>query len=245
VVECGFCGSAVPAESRFCLECGRPLAEGAAPAARRDWRHTDLTAIGLGLLVVLGLVLVLVGVVVIGVVLIAVGVLGLLVSRALERREAGRALGIVRARALAARDAMAARSREQVEIFRARRELADLHAQRGRGYHDLGRAVFHGDENGKEAAEAALAAVFARIQEKEAEIETLRLQTEERVQRAHAQASPTVRMSEPYPPPEVVPPSEPAIPEPYPPPDEGTPPEPAPTPAPGEPTPGPEQPSPP
>src|SRR5204862_1535732 len=102
--------------------------------------------------------------------------------------------------------------------------------------HELGRAVFYGDEAGKESARAGADELTARIREKETEIETLRQQTDERVERAQAQGRPTVRLETP---------PEPArIPEPYPP-DEITPPEPAPTPAPGEPTPGPEEPAPP
>src|SRR5204862_116635 len=66
-----------------------------------------------------------------------------------DRLDASRTISVARARTQAVREAMAARSREQVEVFRARRELAELDARRANAFHELGRAVFYGDEAGK------------------------------------------------------------------------------------------------
>lgn len=142
----------------------------------------------------------------------------------------------IRARAAAARDSVAVRGRGQVEVFRARRELADLEAERGRLFLELGRAVYGEDEAGRTAARAALDGVVERVRAKEAEIATLMRETEERVQRVHGSVQPT----------EIIegeaPPEPPRIPEPWPPPDEGDIPEP---PQPGpEPAPAPQEPEP-
>jgi signal transduction histidine kinase len=139
----------------------------------------------------------------------------------------------MRLRAGTMRESVTVRSRGQVEVFRARRELAELEAERGRLFHELGRAVYEEDEAGKQAARTAVAAVIERIETKETEIATLIRETEERVRRVQATE---VRDEQP---------PEPArVPEPWPPPDEGDIPEP-PQPGPGEPTPGPSEPAPP
>jgi hypothetical protein len=132
------------------------------------------------------------------------------------------ALVHLRARASATREAMAARSREQVALFRARRELADLESERWRLYRDLGYAVYVGDESGIEPTKAALDAVGERIAGKEAEVQALREETERRIDRAQLEVRPTERMEAP---PEPAP-----VPEPWPPPDEGETPDPVPSP---------------
>jgi hypothetical protein len=133
----------------------------------------------------------------------------------------------------ASRAALAARSRGQLELFRARRERAELEAERTRGFQRLGRAVYGDDKAGTKAAREELDGITDRITEKEAEIETMVKEIDRRVQRAQAGGSPTERLEVP----------EPArVPEPWPPPDEGTPPTPEPEPPPPEPPPEPEHP---
>jgi hypothetical protein len=143
----------------------------------------------------------------------------------------------IRARAAATRESFTVRGRGQVDVFRARRELADLEAERARLFLELGRAVYGEDEEGRTAARTALDGVVERTQAKEAEIATLMRETEERVRRVQDSVQPT----------EVVhgemPPEPPRIPEPWPPPDEADIPEP-PQPGPDEPAPGPEEPEP-
>jgi hypothetical protein len=155
-------------------------------------------------------------------------------SRAEERRAARYALAGLGARFSASRDSIAARSRGQIDLFRARRDRADLEGERARALQGLGHAVFYEDETGIVSSNAAVQEVVDKIAAKEAEIQTLIDKTEERVQRAQAGVRPTERLEAP---------PEPArVPEPWPPPDEGDPPEPAvvPEPSPDQPVPEPE-----
>ena len=189
--ECANCGATVPAGSRFCAECGRPL------AVEGGGRRRPSLA-GLLVLVALAAVAGVAGFVLRewawGVALLLLAGIVLLGRREVERRRAARPAASLRARATAAREAMAARSREQVELFRARRELAELDAQRGRAFHELGRASFYGDDDAAEAARSAIATVLQRMRDKEREIEALRELTERRVERAQLPVQPTQRL---------------------------------------------------
>lgn len=153
-----------------------------------------------------------------------------------DRSAAARVLADFRGRFAVTRESVALRSRGQMGVFRARRELAELLSEKDRIFCELGEAVYSGDEKGMKAARTAVDAVVGRIREKEAEIETLIRKTEALIQRVQAPVQETVKLEAP---------PEPArVPEPWPPPDEGDIPEP-PQPAPGEPAPGPEEPAPP
>ena len=111
-------------------------------------------------------------------------------TRAEERRAAKYALGGLGARFSASRDSIAARSRGQIDLFRARRERADLEGERTRALQKLGHAVFYEDETGIESSRAAVQEVVDKITAKEAEIQTLIDRTDERVQRAQAGVRP-------------------------------------------------------
>ena len=107
----------------------------------------------------------------------------------------------------------------------ARPERAELDAERNRCYAHLGRAVFEGDETGREATTTALATIVERSERKEAEIHSLIQDIDERVRRAQAGVAPTKQLEAEAPP-------EPArVPEPSP---GGPPPEPEPAPVPQE-----------
>lgn len=240
-VDCANCGATVAATSRFCPECGRPLAAGAPPTAvydappRRRWPPDPLLAVVV-LVAAGGIILLVGGEWAWGLVVLLLAGLVFLSQREVERRAAARTLAALGARVSAQRDVLSARSRGQLELFRARRELAELEAERARCYAELGRAVWEEDETGMEAAKKALGGLVEQIQGKEAEIETLIAQMDERVRRAQAGVAPTELLEAP---------PEPArVPEPWPPPDEGEPPEPAivPEPSPGDLPPEPEHP---
>jgi hypothetical protein len=162
-----------------------------------------------------------------------------LATRESERRAAAYALGGLQARFSARRDTLAARSRGQIDLFRARRERAELEGARVKALQRLGHVVFYEEKAGIKEARAAVQEVVDRITEKEAEIQALIERTDKRVERAQAGVKPTEKLEAP---------PEPArIPEPWPPPDEGDPPEPAivPEPSPDQPVPEPELPPPP
>ena len=149
-----------------------------------------------------------------------------LTQREAERRAAKHALLGVRERFFATRASVAARSRGQLDLFRARRERAELEAEKGRALHRLGHAVFYGDKEGTKSAKAEAQAVVDRIADKEAEIETLIREIDARVRRAHVNVRPTEQLKAEQPPEPV------RIPEPWPPPDEADRPEPTPPPDP-------------
>jgi predicted nucleic acid-binding Zn ribbon protein len=215
-VDCVNCGTAVPRESRFCPECGHPLHQASEQSPRRRyWTPPDIA-------LTIGIVAGVIGVVLLGAQLWLWAALALLLSGVvlLYRWEAGRrGAGLALSRIGAHRELVAARSRGQLELFRRRRDLAELQAERSRGYHELGRATHLGDGAAAGAARAQLDDVAVRIQAKEAEINALAHEVEERVRRVQAQSAPTRQMEAPL---------EPArVPEPSPPLDEGNPPEPA------------------
>src|SRR5215218_10518439 len=117
--DCPNCGTAVPAESRFCPECGRPQTadEGATVVrAHRRWPPDPVMVVVV--LVAIGAIILLAG----GVwawglvALLGAGIL-FLSQREAERRAARYALAGFRERVFAMRSAFAARSRGQVELF--------------------------------------------------------------------------------------------------------------------------------
>ena len=232
--ECPTCGAAVAAETPFCSECGspNPSPQGIETRLRTYWSAPDL-----GLLA--GVIVAAVGIVLLGAQawLWALLALGLAAGIIVLRVEAGRrATGAAVARVSAQRRVVGARSRGQIELFRLRRELAELQAERSRAYQELGRATHEGDSDGASRATARVDSVSARIATKEAEVEALLGEMEQRVRQAQAEVTPTSRLEAP---------PEPArVPEPFPPPDEGNPPEPAhvPEPSPDDPVPEPEPP---
>ena len=167
-----------------------------APPRRRLWPPDPLVLVVIALAIG-GIILLVGGEWAWGLVAILFAGIVFLSQREAERRAARYALGTFLARFSATSEALAARSRGQLDVFRARRELAELQAERARGFHQLGQAVFLDDKAGKTAARESLDAIVERIAEKEAEIGTLVRQTEERVQRAQAGVVPTVRMEPP------------------------------------------------
>ena len=254
VVDCANCGSAVPARSRFCPECGRPLEDartisGDEPPTRRVWPPEW----GLAAVVVLtaaGVVLLGAQIWIWGITLLLVAAAIFVVQRETERRAGRVVLGNVRSRLAAHRELVSARSRGQIDLFRLRRELAELQAEQSRGYHELGRAEYVRDRDAVQAARTHLDDVNERLAAKEAEVQVLLSEMQERVRRVQAQVAPTEkleaegppRIPEPYPPPdEGSPPEPPRIPEPEPDPVPEPSPEPVPEPFPGEPAPEPEQ----
>jgi hypothetical protein len=227
----------VPAGSRFCPECGRQLAEGGEtlvrPASHRLWPPDPFIVISGSL--VLGAIVLFVGQIwAWGVVALLAAVVVFLGARTEERRAARYALGSLGARFSAGRVSITARSRGQIDLFRVRRDRAELEGERTRALQRLGHAAFYEDEKGVESAREGVQEVVDKIAARNAEVQALIERTEERVQRAQAGVRQTEKLESP---------PEPArVPEPWPPPDEGEPPQPAevPEPSPDDPAPEPE-----
>lgn len=243
MADCPNCGAGVPEESKFCPECGRPLTAEASEAGtavydvprRRLWPPDPLVLVVV-LIAAGGVILLVGGRWAWGLAVLLLAGLVFLSQREVERRAARASLGALRERFSAHRDVITVRSRGQLELFRARRELAELEARRARGFQELGRAVFEEDKTGIEAAKTALGETAGLIEGKEAEIQALLEHIDARVREAQSGVQATEKMEAP---------PEPArVPEPWPPPDEGDPPAPAPVPepSPADPSPAPEQP---
>jgi hypothetical protein len=160
-------------------------------------------------------------------------------------RTSAAALDTLRARAAAAGEMLAARSRADREVRALRRELAFLAGSRQQLLLALGNAAYRGDDGAAADARRELEALDARAQELDARVREVVEEAQQRIGKARLEVQPTEMMDvvpEPYPPPdEGTPPAPAPVPEPYPPPDEGTPPAPEPVPEPGPGTPPPDQ----
>jgi zinc ribbon protein len=247
MASCPNCGRRLPKESRFCPECGQPVGEsetkvqelppeetGPVPVtiARSERRYygvppTALAAVLAVLAVAAAVVLFATGHWPIGLVVLGVGVLLLLV---------GVETGAFRDRAGVAADSVATRGRATTRVFALRRELRKLAVLRGRLLFELGDAVYRGDEQATDAARRRLEELDEAWRQKEAEMQTVVVNAQDRLHRRRLEVQPTEMVElpdEPAAPGEQDPVGPAVIPEQYPPPDEGDPPQPAIIPEPG------------
>jgi len=154
--------------------------------------------------------------------LILLGVAVLLVLVSVET-------GAFRDRAGVAADSFATRGRAARRMLALRRELKRDAAVRARLLFELGDAVYRGDEQATEAARGRVVELDELARQREAEMQTVIAQAQDRLHRRRLEVQPTEMVElpdEPAPPGEQEP-GPAVIPEPYPPPDEGNPPEPA------------------
>ena len=178
--------------------------------------------------------------------LIALGVSVLLVIVFLEAarrkpdgavaRSTADALDGFRARAGVAADSLATRGRAARRLLALRRELQRMGALRARLLFELGDAVYRGDDQGTGRARGQLRELDELAALREAEMEAVMAQTQERLERRRLEVQATEMVElpdQPAQPGEGSPGGPAIIPEPYPPPDEGNPPEPAIMPEPG------------
>jgi outer membrane biosynthesis protein TonB len=137
-------------------------------------------------------------------------------------------------------ESVTVQSSARAALFRQRRELAELMAQRAESARILGENVYAGDEEGTESARANLAELDGLVRAKEDEMKQTAADAMERIQRAQLQVQPTEieppapapePFPEPSPPPQPVPVPEP-VPEPSEPPGPAHVPEPGPVPSP-------------
>jgi hypothetical protein len=216
--SCEKCGSALPEGSRFCPECGSRVGAGSGETAVEELPPDETGPVPV------------------------------------EHETARpRYFGVFRpAKALApvfrvlrettgyAVESVTVHSTARVELYRLRRELADLLAQRAESARLLGEAVYAGDEEGTETARERMAELDGLVSAKEEEMERTAADALERIQRAQLQVQPTQieppapspdPFPEPSPPPQPVPVPEPT-PEPSEPPGPAHVPEPTPAPSP-------------
>jgi hypothetical protein len=174
-----------------------------------------------------------------GLILLGVSVLLVLVFLEAARRKpdgavarsTAEALDGFRARAGVAADSLATRGMAARRVLALRRELQRMAQFRARLLFELGDAVYRGDEQATETAREQVLELDELARQREAEMEGVVAQAQERLRRRRLEVQPTEMVElpeDPSPQPGEVDPPQPAvIPEPYPPPDEGTPPEPA------------------
>jgi chorismate mutase len=264
--SCANCGSRLPKRSRFCPECGtRVGASGETAVEELPTEETGQVPITVATAtphffgvtppaavlalaaasLALAILLLATGHPIVGGILLGVAILlGLFFAGLVRRlpdtavaRVSSGAVGAVRARAGLAMEAVAVHSTARVELFRLRRELAHLSAERAECASALGEAVYAHDATTSESARERMAELDGLISAKEGEMEQTAAGAVERIQRARLQVQPTqIETPEPPPPPEPYPPpTEPPapVPVPEPVPEPSPPPGPVPIPEPG------------
>jgi hypothetical protein len=274
--SCANCGAALAKDGRFCPECGvrtsaandvtaveevPPDETGQAPVSRVAVapRYFGVAPpLALFAIAVASLVLAIVvfvgGNVIAGVLLLVAALLFSALFVAVARRlpDTGvsrltsRALEEIRDRAGFAIEAVSVHSSARVDLFRLRRELSELVAQRAEAARALGEAVYGGAEDEVESARQRMSELDQALADKESEMTTVAATANERIQRAQLQVQPTAVVEPPQIPEPMPVPSEPpqpvTIPEPSPLPSEPPVPVPSPDPIP---EPSPPQPEPP
>jgi zinc-ribbon domain len=251
--SCANCGARLPKRSRFCPECGTrvgfgpdettleeltphetgpgpvevstvtPRFFGVTPPSAVLALAAATLAVGIAMLATGDLI---VGGALLGVAIV-LGIFFVSLARRLPDEAVSRfsrhAFRSVRGRAGFAVESLAAHSSARVELFRLRRELAEVLARRAECARVLGEAVYAGDEGGTESARAQMAELDGLVSAKEDEMEQTAAGALERIQRAQLQVQPT-QVEPPTPPPEPYP-------EPSPPPQPVPVPEPTPEPS--------------
>lgn len=245
--ECHNCGSRLTKKARFCPECGArvgasdqetavqelpPEETGPVPVevttvAPRFFGVTPPAAV-LALAaasLALAILLLVTGHAVLGGVLLVVAGLLFLIFASLARRLPDTAVSrvsfgaasAVKARAGSAVETLTVHSTVRVELFRLRRELQDLLAQRADSARLFGEAVYADDPEASDPARARMAELDGLIAAKEEQMQKTAEGAMERIERAQLQVQPTMVEAPEPPSPEPFPsPSEPPVPTPIP-----------------------------
>jgi len=277
--NCANCGARLPKGGRFCPECGvrtsvanevtaveeiPPEETGSVPvhkvaaSPRYFGIAPPLALFALAVASLVAAIIVFVaGNAIAGALLLAAAVLFSALFVAASRRlpenavaRVGRHLvESIRARTGFAVEAVSVHSSARIELFRLRRELADLVAERAEAARVLGEAVYRGAEAEAEveAGRNRMSELEQALAEKERQMTTVTAAANERIQRAQLQVQPTEVVEPPQVPEPMPAPSEPprpiTVPEPSPVPSEPPMPVPSPEPGPEPSPPQPEQPS--
>jgi hypothetical protein len=241
VASCAHCGATLPAESRYCAQCGNRSDAGGTkvmevPAnetghvpvhyGRAEPRYYGLTPATLvlvlaGAAVTLAVVLFALGRWPLGLILLGVALLLVLVFLEVARRKPGgamarstaEALEAFRAHAGVAAGSLATRGRAAGRLITLRRELQRMGQLRAQLLFELGEAVYRGDEQATEIAREQVKELDELAAEREAEMATVVTRAQQRLHQRRLEVQPTEMVELPE--------------EPSPPPGEATPPEPA------------------
>ena len=221
MASCASCGSKLPAGSRFCPECGARTEPGPTDTAVQELpshesgpvpveqhvaeRHyfgvtppTALFAIGVAALA-LSLLLFASGHWLWGIVLLIASVASLAAFFTQARRMppsgvAGASLaavGVVRSRAEAAVETVAAHGSARIELARLRREAGALAESREQRLRELGEAVYEGDEQATSERRKAIEELDEQLVAKETEMADVAREAKERIERAQLEVQPT------------------------------------------------------
>jgi type IV secretory pathway TrbD component len=259
MADCPHCGADIADGSPYCPDCGRPVdggdtrvqplppeETGPVPVDRmraepRLYGVTPTTLVLLlaGAALTLAVVFFVLGKWPIALVVLGVALLLLAVfAEAARRHPAGRvtrasaeALRQLRARADVAAYSLATRSRAMTRLYTLRRELKRMAALRPQLLHELGDAVYRGDDQARETTRGRIEELDRLVASTEGQMQDVVATAQRRIEERRLEVQPTEMVElpeQPSPEPGEITPTEPAvIPEPYPPPDEGTPPQPA------------------
>jgi hypothetical protein len=186
VVECAVCGAPVEAGAATCPECGSPVADpdGVETRVRRYWSAPDLWLFAGLVLAGLGAALLAFELWLWAVLALVLAAIVFVLRWSAGRRHAAAAFGATRTRLGTHRRVVGARSKGQLELFRLRRELAELKTECSRAYEDLGRATHAGDTDAASAATERVDEVGTRIRAREDEIAAHVAEMKKRVREA-------------------------------------------------------------
>jgi zinc-ribbon domain len=255
--SCANCGSRLSKGSRFCPECGTRVGAGPDETAVEELPPEETGPVPVELAtptprffgvtppaavlalaaasLALAILLLATGHPIVGGALLGVAIVLALFFAGLARRlpdtavarASSGAMDAIRARAGFVAETVTVHSSARVELFRLRREVGQLVAERAECARALGEAVYADDTSAAESARARMAELDGSISAKEGEMEQVATGAVERIHKAQLQVQPTLIET-----------PEPPAPEPYPPPTEPPAPVPVPEPSP-EPSPAP------
>ena len=262
MASCANCGAKLAKKTRYCPQCGHPTASGGtkvmelppdetgpvpvhyeqSSARYYGITPTTLVLVLAGAALTLAIVLFALGHWPFALIALGAGLLLILIFLEAARRKpegpvarsTAEALDAFRARAGVAADSLATRGRATRRLLALRRELQRMQALRGRLLSELGEAVYRGDDVATEKARGQVLELDELAGQREAEMQAVIVQAQERLHQRRLEIQPTEMVELPdQPAPGQGEPGPAVIPEPYPPPDEGNPPEPVIIPEPG------------